>query len=241
MCGQFDRFTNDIQICVRCRSRDLSLLRGGQRQTVIFNFVISLAHTYVYILLLWQLLSLWRLSDTTMADYRQTRQKFWGKNLVGGFRTPRWPITAKQDKNFWGKKFSWRFSDTTMAYYRQSRQKYFVKFFYKIFFFFIIFFFVIFFFMKFFSRYFFCKKFLSIVIFFTFYFLFCWRFSDTITLCNCLLHEIEIARRNSIGRRAAPFITCLLLHSFQWQFYCPWSRELDHDIFLYSLFLCSWN
>ena len=141
MCGQFDRFTNDIQICVRCRSRDLSLLRGGQRQTVIFNFVISLAHTYVYILLLWQLLSLWRLSDTTMADYRQTRQKFFGgKNLVGGFRTPRWPITAKQDKNFWGKKFSWRFSDTTMAYYRQSRQKYFVKFFYKIFFFFIFFF-----------------------------------------------------------------------------------------------------
>ena len=86
-------------------------------------------------------------------------KNFWGKNLVGGFRTPRWPITAKQDKNFWGKKFSWWFSDTTMAYYRQSRQKYFVKFFYKIFFFFIIFFFVIFFFMKFFSRYFFAKNF----------------------------------------------------------------------------------
>ena len=159
MCGQFDRFTNDIQICVRCRSRDLSLLRGGQRQTVIFNFVISLAHTYVYILLLWQLLSLWRLSDTTKAEYRQTREIFWGENLVGGFRTPRWPITAKQDKNFWGKKFSWRFSDTTMAYYRQSRQKYFVKFFYKIFFFFIIFFSLFFSSWNFFLAIFFAKKF----------------------------------------------------------------------------------
>ena len=39
-------------------------------------------------------------------DGRLTPNKtkiFGGKNLVGGFRTPRWPITAKQDKNFWGK------------------------------------------------------------------------------------------------------------------------------------------
>ena len=106
-------------------------------------------------------------------DGRLTPNKtkiFGGKNLVGGFRTPRWPITAKQDKNFWGKKFSWRFSDTTMAYYRQSRQKYFVKFFLQ----------NIFFLHNFFFSLFFLQKIFAYRYFFTFYFLFCWRFSDTI-------------------------------------------------------------
>ena len=61
-------------------------------------------------------------------------------------------------------------------------------------------------------------------------------------LCNCLLHEI--ARRNSFSRPAAPSITCLVLHSFQLQYY-PWSRELDQNIIIsYSLtffFSCNWS
>ena len=46
----------------------------------------------------YDLQSLRRLSDTKMADYRQQSKKFGEKKYNWRFQTPRWLITAKDDK-----------------------------------------------------------------------------------------------------------------------------------------------